>query len=133
MSLRARLRGVIERVAGGVAGAGDLGLELVWADEMPAIVNDPRLVRRAHAVGGETLGTANVHAIGVPPMTADDFARFAELGPALYLKLGVAGGDPWPPLHASTFDVDERCIGTGIVALHALVLDLLARPLAKEG
>lgn len=132
-AVRARLRAVIERVAAGIAAAGELGLDLHWADEMPAIVNDARLVRRAHAVGAATLGAENVRAIAVPPMTADDFARFAELGPALYLKLGVAGGDPWPPLHASTFDVDERCIGTGVAALHALVRDLLARPLGEAG
>lgn len=130
--VRARLRAAIERIAAGIAAANDCALELRWADEMPAIVNDPRLVRRAHAIAAATLGAGHVRAIGVPPMTADDFARFAELGPALYLKLGVAGGSPWPALHASTFDVDERCIGTGVATLHALAADLLARPLVEE-
>jgi len=131
-AVRARLRAVIERIVTGIAAANELVATLRWADEMPAIVNDPRLVRRAHAVAAAVLGPAQVRAIAVPPMTADDFARFAELGPALYLKLGVAGGSPWPALHASSFDVDERCIGTGVAALHALAADLLARPLAEE-
>ena len=124
--VRARLRAEIERIASGTAGAMGLEPTLTWADEMPPIVNDPGLARLALTVAGRLLGEAQVRHLSVPPMTADDFALFAELAPALYLKLGVRGGDPWPPLHNGSFDVDERCIGVGIAVLHGIVLELLA-------
>jgi amidohydrolase len=126
-TVRARLRGTIERMTEGVAAAHGVTPSLTWADEMPAIVNDPRLVRRTLAVAARILGEANAHLLPDPPMTADDFALFAERGPAMYLKLGVADPEAssWPPLHSSAFDVDERCIGTGIAVLTELATDLL--------
>lgn len=127
-AVRARLRDVIDRVAAGVAAAHGVEATLVWADEMPAIVNDPRLVRRTLAVAAHVLGEDGARRLPDPPMTADDFALFAERGAAVYFKLGVA--DPaaasWPPLHSSLFDVDERCIGAGIAVMTALATDLLA-------
>ena len=127
-TVRARLREVVERVTAGVASAHGVEPALIWADEMPPIVNDPRLVRRTLAVAARVLGVNGARLLPDPPMTADDFALFAARGPAMYLKLGVA--DPaatsWPPLHSGHFDVDERCIGVGIAVLAALATDLLA-------
>lgn len=130
-AVRARLRGTIERVAAGVAAACGLEHELRWADEMPAVVNDPRLVRLGLAVTERVLGADRARLLPVPPMTADDFALFAERAPALYLKLGVGGTGTPPPLHSSAFDVDERCIGAGIAVLHGLAVDLLAGALTE--
>lgn len=122
---RSRLRAVVERVSEGVATAHGLTSDLRWADEMPPVRNDPRLVGRAIAV---TRGSGiPVRVLSDPPMTADDFALLAEGRPALYLKLGVR--DPasvdWPPLHSGWFDVDDRCIGVGVGVLFGLVTDLL--------
>jgi len=126
-AVRARLRDVIERVTAGVAAAHGVEPTLTWADEMPPIINDPRLVRRTLAVAARLLGEDNARRLPDPPMTADDFALFAARGPAMYLKLGVAdpAADAWPPLHSGHFDVDERCIGVGVAVLAALATDLL--------
>lgn len=129
--VRERLRGVIERTAAGIAAASGLTGDVVWADEMPPVLNDPRLVERALASATSVLGAAHVHRLTSPPMTADDFALFGQLMPALYLKLGVAGTQPWPALHSSVFDVDERCLETGVEAVTALVTDLLGHPLER--
>ena len=125
--VRARLRETIERITAGVAAAHGVSPALTWADEMPAVVNDPRLVRRTLAVATRVLGTDGARLLPDPPMTADDFALFAEHGPAVYFKQGVAdpAASSWPPLHSSVFDVDERCIGVGIAVLTALATDLL--------
>jgi amidohydrolase len=128
--VRARLRETVERTVAGVATALGLDPDLRWADEMPPIVNDPRLVRRALEVGNRLPGPDRARLLTVPPMTADDFALLGQLGPALYLKLGVRGeAADWPPLHSGLFDVDERAIGVGTAVLHALAADVLARPL----
>lgn len=130
--VRSRLRAIIEHVVSGSAEAFGLASLLRWADEMPPVINDPRLTRRAL----ETAGAAGVEArvLTDPPMTADDFALLGAHAPSLYLKLGVA--DPqaseWPPLHSGSFDVDERCIGIGVRVLGDLAADVLARGLEPE-
>jgi amidohydrolase len=129
--VRARLRAAIERITAGVAAAHEVTATLAWADEMPAIVNDPRLVRRTLQVAATVLGAEAARPLPDPPMTADDFALLALHGPAVYFKLGVA--DPsaasWPPLHSGRFDVDERCLETGASVMTALAADLLAHGL----
>jgi amidohydrolase len=129
--VRERLRAVIEQTVRGVAATSRLDDELTWADDMPPVLNDARLVERALACATSVLGHEHVQRLTSPPMTADDFALFGQLAPTLYLKLGVAGHGPWPALHSGSFDVDERCIETGVVTLTALVTDILERPLEE--
>jgi amidohydrolase len=122
--VRQVLRSVIASVTEGVGVQFDTPLTLRWANEMPAVINEPGLVQLART----TLpAVAEVVDLDVGPMTSDDFALYASLAPTLYLKLGVArpGGPVAAPLHSSTFDVDERCIDFGVTALAALALALL--------
>lgn len=123
--VRSRLRVTIERVTAGIAAAHGLVADLRWADEMPPVLNDPRLVRRA--IMAAEAADVGIRLLPDPPMTADDFALLAAGRPALYLKLGVAapGADAWPPLHSGLFDVDDRCIEVGVRVLSGLVADLL--------
>ncbi len=128
--VRDRLRTEIERISTAAAATLALDCEFTWADEMPAIINDPRLVRCAIAVSGELVGRENTRILTTSPMTSDDFALFAEMAPALYLKLGVCGSDTCPSLHNGAFDVDERAIGVGISLLHGIAMSVLTRTLA---
>ena len=93
---------------------------------MPAVRNDPQLVSWA----AEMLdGYARIETIRTPPMTSDDFALLSERWPGLYLKLGIAGpdADDWPPLHSSEFDIDEDCLGTGVLVVERLARTILER------
>ena len=124
--VRRRLRGVISAVAAGVGVQFDTSLEVRWADQMPAVVNDGALV----ALAQDSLArVADVVKLNVGSMTTDDFALYSALGPTLYLKLGVAppGQSPSASLHSGHFDVDESCIHVGVTALATLCLDVLAR------
>jgi len=129
-AVRQRLRTVVEQVAAGTATTHDVGIALTWADEMPAVVNDPRLVALAHG-----LATPELHVVSLPqaPMTADDFALLTTLGPGLYLKLGSsAPGETEPAsLHSAHFQVDEACLDTGITALNRLTRQVLAHGLTR--
>lgn len=130
--VRARLRETVERVAAAGASLAGVSHALAWADAMPAIRNDPRLVRCAREVGVDLLGAERSVSLSEPPMTADDFALFAELAPALYLKLGVRGspgGPGWAALHDGAFDIDERALDVGVAVMAELTRRLLERPL----
>lgn len=123
--LRGRVVAVIERVAGGTALAHGCEAEVTWANEMPAVMNDARLVDLAMGALAATPGV-DVGVMDSPPMTTDDFALYAERAPGLYLKLGTANG-PVVPLHNPSFDVDERAIWVGAMALETLARRLLGR------
>lgn len=66
--VRARLRGAIERIAAAAAEMLELGCEFTWADEMPAIVNDPGLTRLAHALNEGLVGAANTRTLTQTPI-----------------------------------------------------------------
>jgi len=123
-----RLKASIERVSTGVAAAYGLTAVVDWKNEMPAVLNDPSLVDRAREVIGWSEDVEAVTMIADPPMTADDFALYAERWPSLYMKLGVArpGARAWPSLHDGAFDVDEACIRTGAIAMARVAADALA-------
>lgn len=118
-AVRSRLKSTIEQVCAGAAVSQDLRVELVWADAMPAVVNDEKLVTLATV---EIAEVAKVVSIPTPPMTSDDFALFAERWPGLYLKLGVAspGVTDAPSLHSPNFTIDENCLLTGVSTVERL-------------
>lgn len=125
---RARMRAAVERVAAAAAALVDATADVEWANEMPPVMNDPRLVAVARSVLPDVLGPEGLRSLDGPPMTTDDFALYAERVPGLYLKLGVAepGATVWPSLHDGRFDVDERAIDVGVTTLVTLARHLLA-------
>lgn len=129
-----RLRTAVERAANGVGAAFGVDTEVDWKNKMPAVRNDPGLVRLALRELGGAAHVQQVVSLPDPPMTTDDFALYARRWPALYLKLGVAAraARSWPSLHDGRFDVDETCIATGSHALAALAAAVLAGSLDGE-
>jgi amidohydrolase len=121
---RASLRLAVSRLAEGTAMSSGARVSLVWANEMPAVINDQMLVALSKDVFERIVGSENVVEISDPPMTADDFALYAERVPGLYIKLGVGSNYP---LHSSHFDADEESIRHGVEVLHELILELLSR------
>lgn len=115
----AKLKRSIERTVNGLGAAFDLQVVVEWRNEMPAVRNAPNLVELAHTVLPGTPEVKEVVEITEPPMTADDFALYANRWPGLYVKLGVAEpeSESWPSLHDGNFDVDEGCIATGVNTL----------------
>lgn len=129
-----RLRTAVERAVAGVGATFGVDAQVDWKNQMPAVHNDPRLVRLALR---ELDGTAHVQkalSLPDPPMTTDDFALYARRWPALYLKLGVAEptAQSWPSLHDGGFDVDETSIAAGSHALAALATAVLAGELEDD-
>jgi amidohydrolase len=106
----------------------------------PATYNDPALTRRLRASLTAALGETNVRAVE-PVMGGEDFSQFArtvEKVPVSLIWLGAVApekfaefertGAPLPSLHSSKFaPLPEPTIKTGVTALTAAVLDLLAK------
>ena len=124
-AVRDRLQRAIEDATRFTARAHGCEGQVRWANQMPAVRNDADLVKEAWGVL-DAVGGLRVVEMESTPMTTDDFALYAERAPGLYMKLGTSGGT-LTPLHSSTFDVDERSIWVGVVAVEALVRGALGR------
>jgi amidohydrolase len=127
-----RLRIALERVVHAVGEMCSVDTSVDWKNDMPPVINNEALVNRSLKVLSAAGNVDEVRLLDEPPMTADDFALYAQQRPGLYLKLGVCAADAsigCHPLHDGRFDVDERAIGVGVSALTALVVDLLNHPL----
>jgi amidohydrolase len=89
----------------------------------PFLTNDKSITDQARIAAIEYLGKENVVELE-PRMTAEDFARYSQLIPACFYRLGAANHDKGisSNLHTSTFNVDEDSIetGTGLMTWIAL-------------
>jgi amidohydrolase len=106
----------------------------------PATYNDPALTRRVRASLVSALGADNVKTID-PEMGGEDFGQFGrtvEKVPTCMFRVGAIApaafaenqrsGAPLPSLHSNKFaPVPEPTIKTGVTAMTASALDLLAK------
>ena len=80
----------------------------------PFLTNDEKVTWEARKAAQVYLGDENVVELE-PRMTAEDFARYSQLLPACFYRLGTANSEKGitANLHTPTFDVDEKSIETG--------------------
>ena len=91
--------------------------------DQPPVVNDDSFTRHCAEVLTRTMGQRAVE-LRDCPMTAEDFSFLSQRVPALYLKLGTAGGPQTShPLHSPHFDVDPLCYETGLLSVCSILFD----------
>lgn len=145
-NVRAQTIASIRRICRGEAIAAGVPEELMpvttIAEEQftPVTYNDPALTRRVREAIAGWIGADNLRTID-PEMGGEDFGRYALPGrkvPISMFRLGAVDplkfaesqrtGEPLPSLHSSKFaPLPEPTIKTGVTALTAAALDLLAK------
>lgn len=92
----------------------------------PFLVNNEEVTSLTHRLAEEYLGSENVLELE-ERMTSEDFAYFTQQVPSCFYRLGVTDieGKHTSNLHSSTFDVDEKCIETGIGLMAWLAINAL--------
>ena len=100
-----RATGELEALARTVGAQTGCSLQLTFSQGYPPVRNDPRLFARAEELL-PALETAPQ-----PLLIAEDFSFYQQRVPGLFLLLGT-GRDI--PLHADTFDFDERALAAGL-------------------
>lgn len=143
--VRAHTIAAVKRICRGEAIAAGVPEELMpvvaIAEEQftPVTYNDPALTRRIRSAIGAWIGADNMKTID-PEMGGEDFGRFGldQKIPVSMFRVGAVDpakyaesqrtGEPLPSLHSSKFaPLPEPTIKTGVTALTAAALDLLAK------
>jgi hippurate hydrolase len=138
--VRQHLLDGIKRKAKAVASSAGAEEPLVTIaeDVTPAVYNDDKLVERIAPTLKKVLGEKNV-VPGEPSMGGEDFSRYGLAGvPIVMFRLGAVepkrlaglkrGGQQPPSLHSALFYPDaEEALTTGVTAMTAVALDLLAK------
>ena len=144
-AVREHLVASIRRICRGEAMAAGIPEDLmpivtVVGTPSDAIYNDPALTKRVRAAVTGWLGADHVLSVE-PAMTSEDFSQYGrtvEKVPTCFFEVGAVApeavaqsastGVPLPALHSSKFaPVPEPTIKTGIAAMTAAALDILAR------
>lgn len=107
-----RAQGAVRELAASSAVAEGCEVELSFSQGYPPVVNDEALFARVErALPG--LGR-----VGEPLLIAEDFSFYQRCLPGVFLLLGTGTG---VPLHADTFDFDERVLLAGADAYRRLL------------
>ena len=127
--LRRRMPELIERVVRGVAAAHGATATVNYAFGYPATVNDPALLPTFEAASAAVMGEGR-NAIMAPTMGAEDFSYYAQLVPAMIVRLGVRNEALGfvHPLHHPRVDLDEDALPLGA----ALLADVATRWLRER-
>ncbi|NSW94817.1 MAG: amidohydrolase [Bacteroidales bacterium] len=105
----------------------EVKVDLRIAEGYPVLVNDERLTMKAIELSRELLGSKNVHIYTDLRMSSDDFSFYSELCPTIYFRVGSGSpGKPAAKLHTPAFDIDEKCLKTGILNMCWLLFDFLS-------
>ena len=100
-----RATGELEALARQIGAQTGCTFQLDFSQGYPPVRNDPRLFARAQEA------IPSLKTAPEPLLIAEDFSFYQQQVPGLFLLLGT-GRDT--PLHAQTFDFDERTLAAGL-------------------
>jgi amidohydrolase len=120
----ARMKRTVESIAAASGATAEFRLDLGY----PVTSNDPALTARMLPTLQRVAGREKVQEI--PPVTGgEDFSRFQQKVPGLFVFLGVTPADrDWhtaAPNHSPLFFADERALPTGVRTMAGLAVDYL--------
>lgn len=127
-SVRAEIFKRIKRTAEGIAEAAGATVAVAIGDGYPVTINDPALTARMVPTLQRAAGASKV-AESKPSTAAEDFSRFAQKVPGLFVSMGVTPpAIDWhtaPANHSPLFVADEAALPIGVRVMTGLALDYL--------
>ncbi|MFI5262779.1 MAG: M20 family metallopeptidase, partial [Candidatus Limnocylindrales bacterium] len=121
---REAVRGLVRRVAQGIASAHGAEVEVTVEPGYPVTVNDPAFAGFVRDVAVELAGPERVHEMKAPIMGAEDFSYLLQRVPGAMAFLGARPADQElataPMNHSGRVVFEEAAMSTG-AALYALV------------
>ena len=116
--IRARMQGIMKRVADGICAAMRCTADLVYTPIYPVTVNDPAMTQLMRSVAVEVFGEERVVELPVA-MGSEDFSYYGEKIPAAYVFLGIAdeAKGTGNQHHNPKFNVDDEPLPKGAALL----------------
>ena len=127
--VRRAVKEKMARTVSGLAAAHGTTATLAFRGEgTPATVNDAALARASVPTLERAWGASRVREVR-PQMGAEDYARYAEAVPGLYVKIGTRNEEKGitAMIHTEDFDVDEAVLPLAVRGMSLLVWDALLR------
>ncbi|MEP6992355.1 MAG: amidohydrolase [bacterium] len=118
----------VRRTAENIALASGAKADVEITEGYPVTINDPALLDRMLPTLRRMAG-AQMVAESTPATAAEDFSKFAQKAPGLFVSLGVtAPGIDWhtaAPNHSPLFAADEAALPVGVRVMSGLAIDYL--------
>jgi amidohydrolase len=118
----------VKRTAQGIAQSAGATADAQIEEGYPVTVNDPALLDRMLPTLRRVAGATNV-AERSPSTAAEDFSRFAQKAPGMFIALGVTPPSiDWhtaAPNHSPLFVADEAALPIGVRIMSGVAIDYL--------
>ncbi len=118
---RTKAKKHIRQISQAIAESMGAEAEVKIVEGYPVLYNDPEKTQTAIEVLKKNLGEENISLLP-RRMTTEDFARYSQVIPATFLRLGVRGENNCGKLHTSGFYADPSGVPIGIQTLCCLAL-----------
>lgn len=116
----------IKDLCAGIAASfeGECGVDVI--DDYPALINDNGIIDIIRKSAEEVLGKEKIYIKEYPSLGSEDFQYFAENIPGAFYSVGCKLEEKGEyALHTKDFDIDERCLKTGLMVHANTVLNLM--------
>lgn len=92
----------------------------------PFLYNDPFFTKRCQESAEATFEKRAIHQLDLR-MTSEDFSFYSQKVPCCFYRLGVQSpnGQEVKQVHTPVFDIDQKAIASGVLALSSLALEAL--------
>lgn len=121
--VRSRLKEKIRQITVTIAERHRGKVEIDMDEGIPAIVNQPEIVRLARMVARTSLGEESVVDTLAANMGAEDFSCFLEHAEGCYIRIGAWNMvENSAPAHSSQFDFDEGALVVGANYLTSMAI-----------
>jgi amidohydrolase len=116
----------IKDLCAGIAASFGGECEVEVIDDYPALINDNGVIDVIRKSAEEVLGKDKIHIKEYPSLGSEDFQYFAENIPGAFYSVGCKLENKGEyALHTKDFDIDERCLKTGLLVHANTVLKLM--------
>ena len=122
-SLKNMIRERLQDVVHGCSKAAGVKFEFEYRDGCIPLVNNPEMTARARKAITHYLGAKAWRDNLELTTSSEDFSFYLEKIPGAFIRIGL--GETSEKLHTSRFDFNDQALEFGIIALCALVLEIL--------
>lgn len=115
----------IQRIAAGIGMLHSVETEVLFNDNLPAVVNGPVATAIARQAAVAVVGVDGVISQGSPSLGGEDFSFYQQRAEGCLVRFGAAPQTAAGPAHSATFDFDENVLPIGAAWLATVALQWL--------